>query len=131
VLTSKIGFITLDNASNNDTAINELGERLGVNGPKQRIRCFGHILNLFAKALLFGHSSEAFEDELVKNVDAKTHEIWREKGPLESFTIYSIGFINQTFSHTSFEPFKRNSPAGPMAQNSRVFETANRGTWYR
>jgi hypothetical protein len=81
-ITSKIGFITLDNASNNDTAINELGEHLGVNGPKRRIRCFGHILNLAAKALLFGHSSEAFEDELVKNIDAKTHELWRQKGPI-------------------------------------------------
>ena len=67
---SKIGFITLHNASNNDTAINELSEQLQVNGPKWRIRYFSHILNLVAKVLLLlGHSSEAFEDELVKNGD--------------------------------------------------------------
>ena len=81
-ITSNVGFITLDNASNNDTAIEELGKQLGVNGPKRRIRCFGHILNLVAKALLFGHNSEAFEDELVQDIDAKTHELWRQKGPI-------------------------------------------------
>jgi hypothetical protein len=32
--------------------------------------------------LLFGHNSEAFEDELVQNIDAKTHELWRQKGPI-------------------------------------------------
>jgi hypothetical protein len=48
------------------------------------------------------------------------------KDQLESFTISSIGSINQTFSHTSFELFKRNSLAGLIARNSQVCETANR-----
>ena len=87
------------------------------------------ILNLVAKALLFGHSSEAFEDELVKNVVAKTDEIWREKGPVGKLHNFVHWIHKSDLSHISFELYKRNSPGGPMARNSQVFETANRGMW--
>jgi hypothetical protein len=50
----KIGYAVLDNAKNNDTAMEELGKRLGFDGRRRRGRCIGHTLNLFAKALLFG-----------------------------------------------------------------------------
>ncbi|KAF4435092.1 putative AC9 transposase [Fusarium austroafricanum] len=77
-------FSTLDNASNNDTAMEEIGKALGLEGKTRRLRCFGHILNLAVKALLFGHNSEAFEDDIQGNetLDAKAHELWRRKGPV-------------------------------------------------
>ncbi|TVY75153.1 putative AC transposase [Fusarium oxysporum f. sp. cubense] len=83
-ITHKVGYFTLDNASNNDTAMEEIGKALGFEGKTRRLRCFGHILNLAVKALLFGHNSEAFEDDIQGNetLDAKAHELWRRKGPV-------------------------------------------------
>lgn len=80
----KVGYITLDNAANMDTAAEEVAEKLGLNLKKRRVRCFGHVLNLVVKALLFGHRSEAFEAEVDGEpcVDAAQHEIWRKKGPI-------------------------------------------------
>lgn len=60
----KVGYFTLDNAENNDTAMDEIGKDLGFDGRMRRGRCFGHILNLSAKALLFGKNLGAFETEL-------------------------------------------------------------------
>jgi hypothetical protein len=42
--------IVCDNASNNDTMINQLGLLLpGFKGRPARVRCFAHILNLVVK----------------------------------------------------------------------------------
>jgi hypothetical protein len=41
-----------------------IGGELGFDGRKRRGRCFGHILNLSARALLFGSNPEAFENQL-------------------------------------------------------------------
>lgn len=47
-------------------------------------RCFGHTLNLSAKALLFGHNVEAFEEQLSGEVALSEAEytLWRRKGPV-------------------------------------------------
>lgn len=80
----KVGYITLDNAGNMDTATEEIAEVLGFNPKKRRVRCFGHVLNLVVKALLFGHKAEAFEAEIDGEpaLNAAQHEIWRKKGPV-------------------------------------------------
>ena len=45
--------ITLDNTSNNNTLIDELGELLdGFQGSLTRVRCFAHILNLVVKVCI-------------------------------------------------------------------------------
>ncbi|RYP68175.1 hypothetical protein DL771_006825 [Monosporascus sp. 5C6A] len=80
----KIGYFTLDNAKNNDTAMEVIGGELGFNGAYRRGRCVGHTLNLSAKALLFGHDIEAFE-ACIYGEEALTmaeHELWRKKGPV-------------------------------------------------
>ncbi|KAM4054434.1 restless-like transposase [Hirsutella rhossiliensis] len=80
----KVGYITLDNAGNMDTATEEIAEALGFDPKKRRVRCFGHVLNLVVKALLFGHKADAFEAEINGEpvLDAVQHEIWRKKGPV-------------------------------------------------
>ncbi|KAM4067718.1 restless-like transposase [Hirsutella rhossiliensis] len=80
----KVGYITLDNAGNMDTATEEIAEALGFDPKKRRVRCFGHVLNLVVKALLFGHKSDAFEAKINGEpvLDAVQHEIWRKKGPV-------------------------------------------------
>jgi hypothetical protein len=46
----------MDNADNNDTALATLtlAQEYPINVPEQRLRCFGHVVNLVVKALLFG-----------------------------------------------------------------------------
>jgi hypothetical protein len=48
----KILSVTCDNASNNDTMLEELDDLLSGFSSLNRTRCFAHILNLVAKALL-------------------------------------------------------------------------------
>ncbi|KAM4067877.1 restless-like transposase [Hirsutella rhossiliensis] len=49
----KVGYITLDNAGNMDTATEEIAEALGFDPKKRRVRCFGHVLNLRLTGSLF------------------------------------------------------------------------------
>lgn len=80
----KIGYFTLDNAENNDTAMDDIGKNLGFDGRRRRGRCFGHILNLSAKALLFGKSVYAFEKQLRGEamLTETEYELWQKRGPV-------------------------------------------------
>ncbi|KAH7461855.1 hypothetical protein FOMA001_g18916 [Fusarium oxysporum f. sp. matthiolae] len=80
----KIGYFTLDNAESNDKAMEVIGGELGFVGSTRRGRCFGHTLNLSAKALLFGHNVEAFEEQLSGEaaLSEAEHTLWRRKGPV-------------------------------------------------
>ncbi|KAM5528514.1 hAT family dimerization domain protein, partial [Fusarium oxysporum f. sp. phaseoli] len=80
----RIGYFTLDNAESNDKAMEVIGGELGFVGSTRRGRCFGHTLNLSAKALLFGHNVEAFEEQLsgAAALFEAEHALWRRKGPV-------------------------------------------------
>ena len=80
----RIGYFTLDNAESNDKAMEVIGGELGFAGSTRRGRCFGHTLNLSAKALLFGHNVEAFEEQLsgAAALSEAEHTLWRRKGPV-------------------------------------------------
>jgi hypothetical protein len=80
----KIGYFTLDNAENNDTAMEVIGAELGFNGRLRRGRCIGHTINLSAKALLFGRNSDAFEKQLsgAEALSDTEYAQWRRKGPV-------------------------------------------------
>ena len=56
-LETKIRYLTLDNASNNDTALVQIAayladHRIKFNPVERRLRCFGHRINLVVKAFL-------------------------------------------------------------------------------
>ena len=85
------GVFIADNASSNDTAIPTLCERLGIDPAHRRVRCLAHIVNLAAKAFLFGKSVEAFEQDveaqdksqdLTKKQLEKAQDDWRKYGPV-------------------------------------------------
>jgi hypothetical protein len=51
----RISAFQMDNAPNNDTALDALAIDIpSVDRKQSRLRCFGHIINLVVKALLFG-----------------------------------------------------------------------------
>jgi hypothetical protein len=79
---NKLGYFITDNASNNATCLQFLGEEFNFSAPERHVRCTGHVLNLVAKAILFGSDVDAFESELQDvNVEEQELERWRKKGP--------------------------------------------------
>ena len=74
-----IGYFTLDNASNNDSALVEISSLLlNINivfDPiKRRLCCFGHVINLVVKSFLWGTDVEAFRNELARCKDEDTEQ---------------------------------------------------------
>ncbi|KND92540.1 hypothetical protein TOPH_02791 [Tolypocladium ophioglossoides CBS 100239] len=83
----KIGYFILNNAKNNDTALEIIGRELGFVGARRRGRCFRHTLNLSAKAILFSHDANAFErrfatisSDLLPTIESNSNNKTRLKG---------------------------------------------------
>jgi hypothetical protein len=73
---NKLRFFIGDNAGNNDTYIRAILRelRLDIKEPdSRRVRCLGYIINLSAKAFLFGNDSDAFK--LITNNTRKIGEL--------------------------------------------------------
>lgn len=81
---TKLGYFTIDNASNNDTMLVALERQLQKEGIEwdagsHRLRCNGHIINLAVQAFLFGnHPDLSDQDDSIRD-DLKR---WRRLGPL-------------------------------------------------
>ena len=87
-LKDRIGYFMLDNIHSNDTCICEILAKLqpNLNPKKCHLHCFGYIVNLAAKAFLFGKDPEAFEMEADSYIHfhqkEKELEAWRKLGPI-------------------------------------------------
>jgi hypothetical protein len=91
-IVSRLGYFIGDNAGSNDIYWRAICRKLrpDIKEPdRRRVRCLGHILNLAAKAFLFGKDADAFEEETnSKRNNAhieKLRELWRKKGPIGKF----------------------------------------------
>ncbi|KAM3547718.1 hypothetical protein MY1884_009465 [Beauveria asiatica] len=60
----KIGYFTLDNAADNDTATDALATEFGFDRDERRIRCAPHFLTLAAKAMMYGSKRDNFAELL-------------------------------------------------------------------
>lgn len=87
---NNIGYFILDNAPNNDTCVRivlrELTNLSDTAICARRLRCLGHVLNLSAKALLYGEDFPSFNLEVQtykENSDLlKELRLWRKRGPV-------------------------------------------------
>jgi hypothetical protein len=87
----RVGVAICDNVSSNDTCLQALYPSLDASLTEEdvkmrRMRCLGHILNLTAKAFLFGSDADAFERQsdafqLLDQLDDDLQH-WRRKGPV-------------------------------------------------
>lgn len=81
-----IGYFVLDNASNNDTTIVSLAQKMGFNATYRRLRCGPHTLNIVGQTLLWGKDSDAYDNNVGEVVAVDTeHKFmseWRSDGPL-------------------------------------------------
>jgi hypothetical protein len=78
----KLGYFRMDNAANNDTALRALSQHFVIEEHEQRLRCFGHVVNLVVKALLFGEGLTRFTKELKDASDFHDFRIRRNKGAI-------------------------------------------------
>ena len=90
-IADKLGYFMGDNASNNGTTIRNVNSRIresggiGFDTEERRLRCWGHIMNIVVKGLLFGPKmkklvKECRPDETVDSyVEAQTLR-WRALG---------------------------------------------------
>ena len=83
-IASKLGYFQADNAGDNDTCIKTvLREFLPqINPEHRRLRCWGHIINLAAKAFLSGTDSDAFELDSDSDSEIQKTELRHEKEQL-------------------------------------------------
>ena len=83
-LQDRIGYFTLDNAPNCDTAVKYLADTFHFNHLHRRVRCTPHTINLVAKEIMYGTDLSAFEEEEEADTDKLVEllEKWRRKGAL-------------------------------------------------
>jgi len=80
---ASVGYFVLDNAYNNDTAVNHLAGIYGFDASERRLRCCCHILNLGAQLIIWGKDRDAYENAggSLKDEEAFMKE-WRQYGPI-------------------------------------------------
>ena len=99
----KIGYFTLDNASNNDTCMQELGLELNFNHKFRRLRCAGHMINLMAKQVLFGKESNVFDLEAASLSTDNDLDTWRQHQlAIGNSTESQPGFTSQVRERRGF-----------------------------
>lgn len=84
-LEDRIGYFVTDNASNNNSCIDSLGEKFNFRSTERRLRCICHILNLVAMAIMYSKDLEAFKNtEGFENIEDVAEQLkrWRDTGPL-------------------------------------------------
>lgn len=90
-LEDQVGVVASDNAATNDTCLQNFYQNLDpsmkpTDVRARRMRCYGLVLNLVARAFLYGEDFEAFEAEsqvldlLSRQEENLRH--WRKKGPV-------------------------------------------------
>ncbi|EFY95405.1 Ribonuclease H-like protein [Metarhizium robertsii ARSEF 23] len=63
-LRNRIGYFTLDNATNNDTAMEALAYEFDFDQYERRIRCAPYFLNLAVEAMMYGGKKDNFAELL-------------------------------------------------------------------
>ena len=90
-LTDRLGYFMVDTADSNDTCLEHLIREIMPGATEddvdeRRLRCWEHVLNLVAKAFLFGTDADAFELEDEANTilerEQERPKAWRKKGPV-------------------------------------------------
>jgi hypothetical protein len=121
-----MGYTVLDNASNNDTTVDEIAEVMGFNAAHRRLRCGPHTLNLIGQTLLWGKDSDAFDNDVRQHTEeSESMKDWRRDGPL-GVLLAVIKYIKTPQQYALFTEFQRlaNSelPADAPAEAHKILQ---------
>ena len=82
-LKKRVGYFVLDNAGNNNTAVEALSLMFSFNPIKRWLRCAVHSFNIVGMQIMYGTDLEAFKIENdTPRALCEDLELWRRKGPL-------------------------------------------------
>jgi hypothetical protein len=113
----KVQYFMADNASANDRAIKVMSESLEIHPQCHRLRCGAHVINLVAKAVLYGMDVDALEPDEGEESLSDSHRVaafeaavcsvpseealqtWRRKGP--------VGKLHNLVTHIQKTPKRR------------------------
>ncbi|KAL5610641.1 hypothetical protein FOBRF1_006758 [Fusarium oxysporum] len=101
-LQDRIGYYTLDNAANNDTAMEALAAEFDFDKDEHRIRCAPHFLNLAVRAMMYGSKSDNF-DELLAHWGDKDFMTEEDEQRQLSDAINELGKDDDDFGPPSME----------------------------
>ena len=94
--------VVLDNASNNDVAVEYLAQLYGFIAAWHRLRCGPHTINLVGQTVMFGKDKDAYENSLLYEKDDEQFMAdWRRQGPLGVF-LDIVNYISTPKQHSSF-----------------------------
>ncbi|KAG6989973.1 Vanillin dehydrogenase [Fusarium oxysporum f. sp. conglutinans] len=109
----QVGTVISDNVTTNDTCLSYFYRQLDpsirpADIKARRMRCYGHVLNLVARAFLFGKDAESFELESdingMRGLQEQDLRHWRSKSPIGK--LHNIGkFIRSSPQRSEY--FKR------------------------
>ena len=122
----RIGCVVSDNATTNDCCLQHLYKTIDpemrpADIRARRMRCYGHVLNLVARAFLYGEDFETFEAEsqvyglLSRQEEDLRH--WRKKGPVGKLHNV-VKFIRSSPQRS--ELFKKVAHENDQAQGFRL-----------
>ncbi|KAH7471429.1 hypothetical protein FOMA001_g13061 [Fusarium oxysporum f. sp. matthiolae] len=101
-LQDRIGYYTLDNAANNDTAMEALAAEFDFDKAERRIRCAPHFLNLAVRAMMYGSKSDNL-DELLAHWGDKDFMTEEDEQRQLSDAINELGKDDDDFGTPSME----------------------------
>jgi hypothetical protein len=133
---AQIGYFVADNATENDTCLEDLAIEYGFNKEWRRLRCMGHIINLVARILLFGKDPDGFAEDLEEAVDdvMKEMEQWRKAGPIGKLHNIMVWVGQSSERLRQFYSYQRSeyiAAGDPDADTKPVYEpvVANDTRW--
>jgi hypothetical protein len=122
-LTTRIGNIVTDNASENHACIEVLATKYFFDARERHVLYMGHVINLMAQAVLFGSDVDAFEPELCTSVEELELQQWRKKGSIRKLHNLIKYITHSSNRREAFYDIQRLQPQPLQSQGERVKET--------
>lgn len=119
----KLGAFQMDNATSNDAALEALEAALPatIDVKQSRLRCFGHIINLVVKALLYRSGSASLQKQLDDVGDDDAFKIWREQGAIGHLHDIVTYVRGPTIAGVRSRPLRRSMQAISRCSSSRIW----------
>jgi hypothetical protein len=92
----------MDNTIDNNTILKELVTQFNINIGYSRLQCFGYIINLVIKALLFSKGVSKLKRKLVSTSYDKAFKIWNSIGPISKLHNIYIYINHNSIRITAF-----------------------------
>jgi hypothetical protein len=121
-----LGYFVLNNASNNDSAVLAIAQKIGFSATDRRLRCGPHTLNLIGQRLLWGQDTDAYDNDARELAnESKFMSEWRRDRPL-GVLLSVINYIKTPQQDELFGFFQtlayRELPADALEEDRKVLK---------